>query len=329
MSTKKIEFNPLFLVGGSSKSKKKKIKSAPLISPNVLKNKLLKKIKEHKNKEISVHNKVITEKKKLNKEASKIQPTNFDNSDSNNEEIVNYTDDFNESLNYLLSLKNNNKDEKTYSTEQPLVNLELPEELIERSNNNNNNCIIVETEPTPQEPTNNNANATTNHSTSYKQPPAPPWGVLKNGQQPTYRQFNNKTLKNTPSFPRELKFEEIKNKTTQQNIEPITKQKVKRSIRRKYMLGKSKTKRCVGVLLKDKDTRKKILQAQKDLKGESINDVKKYLRNHNLIKIGTYAPNDVVRKLYESAMFAGEITNSNEDTMLHNFIKDNDEHPIF
>jgi hypothetical protein len=326
MSTKKIEFNPLFLVGGSSKSKKKNIKSAPLISPNVLKNKLLKKIKEHKNKEISVHNKVIAEKKKLDKEASKIQPTNFDNSDnsdnSNNEEIVNYTDDFNESLNYLLSLKNKNNNEKT--TEQPLVNLELPEELIERNNNNNNNnCITIEL---PQEPT-----TSSTHSTSYKQPPAPPWGVLKNGQQPTYRQFNNKTLKNTPSlFPRELKFEEIKNKTTtQQNIEPITKQKVKRSIRRKYMLGKSKTKRCVGVLLKDKDTRKKILQAQKDLKGESINDVKKYLRNHNLIKIGTFAPNDVVRKLYESAMFAGEITNSNEDTMLHNFIKDNNEHPIF
>ena len=77
--------------------------------------------------------------------------------------------------------------------------------------------------------------------------------------------------------------------------------------------------------MKDRGTRKIILAAQKDLKRKSINDVREYLRDHNLIKIGSNAPNDVIRKLYESAMLTGEITNSNSEILLHNFSKDDKE----
>lgn len=402
MSSKTIEINPsLFSVGGLSKknkSKKNKPMVTPLISPNILKNKLLKRIKDHKNKETE---NLENNKKKI---SSKTEDTLIQGPTSSN--INSYTDEFNDSIEYLQTLSKQKKTEtentakrnaiqrktvKNYST-MPVVNLELPDELKETFVSE----PIITNISSPVLIKNNQVDV--------------PYGILKGGSKPTYRQWNktqknyqpgiNTQIVNAPVSERESRLNILKQKLKQQstiinspiqqqvqiitpqvitpepnflqpiqivpepNLEEILltqnliqkpkevinsqnnnissvpiineaivgqssnlgnrtiKKLLKKTIHKKYTLGKSKIKKTVGILLKDKNTRKNVLNAQKDLRNKSTNDVKTYLRQHNLIKIGSNAPNDVIRKIYESAMLAGEITNNNKDTMIHNFIKD-------
>lgn len=424
MSSKTIEINPsLFSVGGLSKknkSRKNKSMSAPLISPNVLKNKLLKRIKEHKNKETK-----NLDNKKMPLETGGSSKSSV----TNNNNVNSYTDEFNDSIEYLQTLSKQKKTEnennikrnaiqrktiKSYSS-MPSVSLELPDDLKETFVTVNNDNVPNISTPVLIKNTSNDV----------------PYGILKGGNKPTYRQWNrtqknyqppsNNFVNNAPISERESRLNLLKQKLKQQttitsqppiqqfsqpiqiitqplhtnsiptistpismptqlvskpNLEEIlltqnliqkpkqefsipqniiaapntgisggvnvnetlklrggtaekepekirtTKKLLKKTIHKKYTLGKSKIKRTVGVLLKDKNTRKNIINAQKELKDKSVNDVKTYLRQHNLIKIGSNAPNDVIRKIYESAMLAGEITNNNKDTMIHNFIKD-------
>ena len=93
----------------------------------------------------------------------------------------------------------------------------------------------------------------------------------------------------------------------------------------KYRLGKSKRDNKIGVFIKNRTTLKNIKRDFKQLQNVDISEIKKYLRLHNLIKVGTSAPNDVLRELYEKAVLSGNINNNNSETLLYNFREEDDD----
>ncbi len=96
--------------------------------------------------------------------------------------------------------------------------------------------------------------------------------------------------------------------------------RLRKTITRKFKLGKQGD--VVGVLIKNNDTRKKIQREHGLLKKKQISEVKQYLVEQNLIKIGSTAPPNIIRKIYEDAMLTGEVENVGKGVILHNFLED-------
>ena len=229
-------------------------------------------------------------------------------------------------MNFLSSLSDQEKKTPTQTTfidipEQP-VNIDLPLELI-----NLDNTFTSVIQPIKEElkeelkeespiPIFKKQNKT----------PDVPYGCLKNGKKPTYRSWkNNSSYTNSTTHiessnltEREKKLNQLKNKFKEEE-EPVY---IKRIIKKKYTLGKSKIFKKVGVLIKNLNTRKKIIDSHKELKSHDISDVKNYLKTRGLIKIGNNTPTDILRKIYESSILTGEIINNNKDILLHNLMND-------
>ena len=91
-----------------------------------------------------------------------------------------------------------------------------------------------------------------------------------------------------------------------------------------YKLGKNKKKANVGVLVKSGKTRKLVKKEQEVLRKKCLSEIKEYLRKHNLIKIGSSAPEAVLRQIYENSFLAGNIYNKNPDNLLHNYLNNED-----
>jgi len=199
----------------------------------------------------------------------------------------------------------------------------------------------------------------------------PPYGVLKNGAQPTFREWkNNVTRKKYPEKEEGIKLsitdqdnetlsdsaivttdiddnlhfnvESVQNKEA--NIQPkepssvstlpnalreeklheiktqarAKANKISRIKTIKYRLGKLPNKR-VGILIKNNTTRKRIQKEHGSLKGQNILEIKNYLRKKNLLKTGSNAPTDVLRQMYEQSILAGNIENTSNDNLMHNY----------
>tara|TARA_X000000950_G_scaffold267841_1_gene344699 strand:- start:50 stop:1177 length:1128 start_codon:yes stop_codon:yes gene_type:complete len=190
--------------------------------------------------------------------------------------------------------------------------------------------------------------------------PLPKYGILKGGKLPLYSQYRrNKTMKNTGSLfagednnPRRQRLKEFKEdyqngafdnpiQNLNADIADVERRRLRK--RRKHrrtlkqpkenqMLRKVKTYKrrlklgkkggVVSVLVKNNKTRKKIKNEHSTLKAKPIEDIKRYLRRHNLIKIGSTAPEEILRAMFETSYLSGDIYNKNSDILLHNFMLD-------
>ena len=109
------------------------------------------------------------------------------------------------------------------------------------------------------------------------------------------------------------------------NSHSLRKTKIRRRLRKtitkKFKLGKQ-AGNIVGVWIKNNDTRKNIQKEHGLLKSKQLGEVKKYLVEKNLIKIGSTAPPGVIRNIYEASMLSGEVENIGKGVGLHNFLED-------
>ena len=75
-------------------------------------------------------------------------------------------------------------------------------------------------------------------------------------------------------------------------------------------------------MIKSNKTRKKIKDEIDILKQKSIAEIKLYLKKHNIIKIGSMAPDVILRQLYKDSRLAGDIYNNSSENLMHNYIND-------
>ena len=171
----------------------------------------------------------------------------------------------------------------------------------------NQNISIVNTNPT-----------TYSVPSVFSQQPITPMATSQNTNPVNIEERNrNEKLKNISEMKQLRELMKKKTSVVPKNMKYI---KQRKTVKRTYYLGKSKVFPKVAVLVSNKTLRKKITTQAQLLKQVPIQDVKKYLMQKGFIKVGSVAPNDVLRKMYESAVLVGgEIQNHNSDNFLYNY----------
>ena len=260
-------------------------------------------------------------------------------------DVTNFNNDFSVATNYFENLKETVKN-KTNNLQHTIK--QTPTYL--NSNTTNNVPAILNT--------NNLTNMSDSIRSKVTDPvvninqniqPLPKYGCLKNGVLPTYRTLMNQTRKQQPDISggsgnndtsitntsavntsNNLVDKFIQKQQIDTKLENIKKNKLKyrkkkqkKTIRRTYKTGRSKIMPKVSVLVSNKTIRNNISTKTLLMKQIPIYEVRKYLIKHGFIKVGAVTPNDVLRKMYESAMLiCGEIQNHNPDNLLYNFLHD-------
>ena len=106
-----------------------------------------------------------------------------------------------------------------------------------------------------------------------------------------------------------------------ENTPPPTQNYQKRTVRRTHRVGRSKRLPIVSVLLPNKTIRSKVATHSKTLKTLPMPQVKNSLVKTGMIKIGSDAPENVLREIYENmCLIGGPVMNYNPDVLYYNML---------
>jgi len=255
-------------------------------------------------------------------------------------ESTDFNGDFNESLNYLMSLSDEKeKGKKGVPNNNTLKNYSSPKTNVNFNIGDSGGPNIIDTFVSgPTVPVFSTQLSVPNFNA------VPKYGCLKGGSLPTYKTYHNQTQKryaethqsssqvtsSSEKKPEDFNRDVYKKSEIRQTLEKMREKpkklrypKQKRTVRRTFKVGKSKTKPHISVLVSNKTIRNQITTKTHLLKQTPIDEVRRYLTKKGFIRVGSDAPNDVLRKMYESAvLICGEIQNHNPDNLLYNFLND-------
>lgn len=142
-----------------------------------------------------------------------------------------------------------------------------------------------------------------------KDDPSKPYGNLKNGIKPTFKQLYNQTETQPQSHSQiEQPYQNEDRKVMEE-----------KEVKKIFKLGKKG--RTISILIKNNKTRKLIEDSKIDRKKKNLSTIKNYLKDKNLIKFGTTAPSKLLREIYETSELCGGVLNENKDVLIHNFDK--------
>ena len=351
-----IKINPdLFKVSEKNTSRKKRPASEVKI-------KMKSELKPARNKTLRrsvmkmIREKQMEEYKKLLQDGEKEKPSH------KNQIKSEFNKDFNSSLDFFEGLVEKEKEENKHNATFKRYPNENVESLIFHPISEN---VSMEFPEISQEIVPVNHSHIHIQKPTFHIPPPPKFGCMKNGNLPTKRTWMNTTRRNNnpsilsnpavqtnqilnssysaPSlFPEvsltktqsvsEIKkdLSEKRQKFEKGSLFKNPKNKLKYLKRRKiykrtFKIGRSRIAPKIAVLVSNKTIRSRISTEAQLLKQTPIQDVKKYLIKKGFIKVGTIAPNDVLRKMYETIhTICGQIENHNPENLLFNFIHDSD-----
>ena len=96
-----------------------------------------------------------------------------------------------------------------------------------------------------------------------------------------------------------------------------------KKIIKRFILGKNNKTKKVAILIKNKKTRRIINKDCNFLKKKNLKQIKSVLVKNALIKVGTQAPEKLLREMYMNRYLAGDIRNSGgknaEEILMHNW----------